>query len=134
MRALGTVAGVRERAQRVAARIGAAVKRTAYVRSHSALHDAFGRAVCDVAHACPRRLAVVGDGNLWCVLVLANTRRRRMWVLWLTLSVAPLLGNKCREQEHRHGALVGRDSFGNTYYENRRYLTSAAASCCCQSL
>ena len=33
MRALGTVAGVRERAQRVAARIGAAVKRTAYVRS-----------------------------------------------------------------------------------------------------
>lgn len=30
MRALGSVAGVRERAQLVAARIGAAVKRTAY--------------------------------------------------------------------------------------------------------
>ena len=39
-----------------------------------------------------------------------------------------------REQEHRHGALVGRDSFGNTYYENRRYLTSAAASRSCKIL
>jgi hypothetical protein len=30
-----------------------------------------------------------------------------------------------REQEQRHGVLVGRDTFGNAYYENRRYQSSA---------
>jgi NADH:ubiquinone oxidoreductase subunit len=30
-----------------------------------------------------------------------------------------------REEERRRGVLVGRDTFGNAYYENRRYPTSA---------
>jgi NADH:ubiquinone oxidoreductase subunit len=31
------------------------------------------------------------------------------------------------EQQHSHGALVGRDGFGNEYFENRRYQNSACA-------
>ena len=77
MRALGAVAGVREHAQLVAARIGAAVKRTAYAANEQCATHAF-HCTHGSHGATLRRLAVVGDGNLWCVIantrVLANTR------------------------------------------------------------
>jgi hypothetical protein len=44
-----------------------------------------------------------------------------------SLRDAPARRRGRREQEYSHGALVGRDALGNSYYENRRYINSARA-------
>ena len=70
-----------------------------------------------------------------CVRAQARRRGRRQPVVrsqavgvvgWCITAHHRCFGTIGREQEHRHGALVGRDSFGNTYYENRHYMSSAA--------